>query len=323
MLNASFCGVNEITGGQAVKLQDRNLVLHGNPMKSITWPYENELKKIPAWLRTLEKVTYADLAYCDVKEMQGGVFPTSLEELWINNQGSDGLRLHPDSFEGLPNLHKLEISTNKITEDDMHPGLFAGATSLGSIELYGNTEMRRFNATELFPGGSKTVWVIVLDQCGLEEGTGFQGLPHLKWLDLEDSVVLPPRLFSGLCALRPDRLNLGNVTEWSDDTFAGTTLCDAIWHNDAAKQACWEQADADSESVCGCQLGTCSSCESEDSCGSHSWCAWEADDGALGGSCSDPLIAPGYMDFFECAHFCSYEVEGGRIPCVASMEDNN
>ncbi|GMI31372.1 hypothetical protein TeGR_g13262, partial [Tetraparma gracilis] len=161
MLNASFCGVNEIMGGQAVELQDRSMTLHGNRVTSITWPYELELKKIPAWLRTLEKITEANLEYCDVKEMQGGAFPASLEELVIRNQGS-GLRLHPDSFEGLPKLRVLDASTNKITEDDMHPGLFAGATSLRELHLEGNTEMRRFNATELFPGGSKSVSLIDL-----------------------------------------------------------------------------------------------------------------------------------------------------------------
>ncbi|GMI54614.1 hypothetical protein TeGR_g7513, partial [Tetraparma gracilis] len=57
MLNASFCGVNEITVGQAVELQDRNMVLHGNPVTRLEWPYEYALTKIPAWLRTLEKVT--------------------------------------------------------------------------------------------------------------------------------------------------------------------------------------------------------------------------------------------------------------------------
>ncbi|GMI51515.1 hypothetical protein TeGR_g1888 [Tetraparma gracilis] len=156
MLNASFCGVNEITGEQAVELQDRNMVLHGNPVTEITWAYQGALTKIPAWLRTLEKVTYANLEYCDVKEMEGGAFPASLEELNIKNQVA-GLRLHPDSFEGLSNLWWLEASTNKITEDDMHPGLFAGATSLRQIYILGNMEMRRFNATELFPGGSKTL----------------------------------------------------------------------------------------------------------------------------------------------------------------------
>ncbi|GMI24037.1 hypothetical protein TeGR_g11498, partial [Tetraparma gracilis] len=162
MLNSSFCGVDEIDGGQAVKLQDRNMTLHGNLVTRLEWPYELELKKIPAWLRTLEKITEANLGYCDVKELKGGAFPASLEKLNIKNQGSEGLRLHPDSFEGLPNLWFLEASTNKITEDEMHPGLFAGATSLSELHLEGNPEMRRFNATELFPGGSKIVSLIDL-----------------------------------------------------------------------------------------------------------------------------------------------------------------
>ncbi|GMI53358.1 hypothetical protein TeGR_g8605 [Tetraparma gracilis] len=184
MLNASFCDLDEITGGQAVKLQDHNMVLHGNPVTRLEWPYELELKKIPAWLQTLEKVAYANLGYCDVKEMKGGSFPASLEELIIENQGSEGLRLHPDSFEGLPNLLFLDMSTNNITEDDMHLGLFAGATSLSELYLYGNPEMRWFNATELFPGGSKTLGRLNLDNCGLKEGTSFQGLPYLKYLRL-------------------------------------------------------------------------------------------------------------------------------------------
>ncbi|GMI36496.1 hypothetical protein TeGR_g15056, partial [Tetraparma gracilis] len=126
MLNASFCGVDDITGEQAVELQDRSTVLHGNPVREITWAYQNQLTKIPAWLQTLEKVQKADLGYCDVKEIKGGAFPASLEELNIQNQVA-GLRLHPDSFEGLSKLQWLEISTNKLTEDDMHPGLFGDA----------------------------------------------------------------------------------------------------------------------------------------------------------------------------------------------------
>ena len=69
MLNASFCGVDDITGEQAVELQDRNMVLHGNPVTEITWFAQNQLTKIPAWMQTLEKITHADLGFCDVKEM--------------------------------------------------------------------------------------------------------------------------------------------------------------------------------------------------------------------------------------------------------------
>ncbi|GMI27325.1 hypothetical protein TeGR_g10894 [Tetraparma gracilis] len=217
LVAAGFTNIEvlDIDAGQAMKLQDRNLTLHGNPVKSITWAYETELKKIPAWLRTLEAVTDANLEYCDVKEMQGGAFSASLEELKINNQ-AEGLRLHPDSFEGLPNLWHLDMSTNEITEDDMHPGLFAGASSLRDIVLYGNTGMRRFNATELFPGGSKTVKWLNLDMCGLKEGTSFQGLPYLKRLDLRFFSALPPRLFSGLCALR---------CETGKSSFPGSSSC--------------------------------------------------------------------------------------------------
>ncbi|GMI52414.1 hypothetical protein TeGR_g2961, partial [Tetraparma gracilis] len=171
MLYASFCGVDDITGEQAVELQDRNMVLHGNPVTWITWTYQNQLTKIPAWLRMLEKVTYADLGYCDVKEIKGGAFPASLEELNIQNQLA-GLRLHPDSFEGLSKLWSLDISTNKLTEDDMHPGLF-GDTKLEYLYFLGNPGMLNFDAAALFPGssGQQLLW-LGLENCGL---TGIGG----------------------------------------------------------------------------------------------------------------------------------------------------
>ncbi|GMI53472.1 hypothetical protein TeGR_g5488, partial [Tetraparma gracilis] len=66
MLNASFCNIDEIDAGQAVKLQNRSMTLYGNAVTSITWAYEIELKKIPAWLRTLEKLEDANLEYSNV-----------------------------------------------------------------------------------------------------------------------------------------------------------------------------------------------------------------------------------------------------------------
>jgi Leucine-rich repeat (LRR) protein len=192
MLNASFCGVDDITGEQAVELQDRNMVLHGNPVTEITWAYQGALTKIPAWLRTLEKVTYADLRYCDVKEIKGGAFPASLEELIIRNQRGDGLRLLPDSFEGLSELWYLEISTNKLIEDDMHLGLF-GNTKLAWVDFQGNPEMLNFDAAALFPGSSgEQLSFLHLDNCGLkgiggESGTNFHGLLALEELRLSDN----------------------------------------------------------------------------------------------------------------------------------------
>ncbi|GMI25376.1 hypothetical protein TeGR_g9627, partial [Tetraparma gracilis] len=192
MLNASFCGVDDITGEQAVELQDRNMVLHGNPVTEITWAYQNQLTKIPAWLRTLEKVWEANLEFCDVKEMKGGAFPASLEELNIENQRGDGLRLHPDSFEGLSELWYLVISTNKLTEDDMHQGLF-GDTKLAWVDFQGNPEMLNFDAAALFPGSSgEQLSFLHLENCGLtgiggESGTNFHGLLALEELRLNDN----------------------------------------------------------------------------------------------------------------------------------------
>jgi hypothetical protein len=166
MLNASFCGVDDITGEQAVELQDRNMVLHGNTVARLEWTYESELTKIPAWLKTLDKTWYANLDHCNVKEIKGGTFPGSLEVLWIKNQ-VDGLRLHPDSFEGLSKLREVEISANKLTEDDAHPGLF-GDTKLEKLFIYGNTELHNFDAAELFPGSSgQQLGYLHLANCGL------------------------------------------------------------------------------------------------------------------------------------------------------------
>jgi hypothetical protein len=229
MLNASFCGVDDITGEQAVELQDRNLVLHGNPVTEITWAYQNQLTKIPAWLRMLEKVAYADLGYCDVKEMKGGAFPTSLEELWIRNQLA-GLRLHPDSFEGLSKLRRLDISTNKLTEDDMHPGLF-GDTKLERLYFEGNLDMLNFDAAALFPGSSGqqleylNLWNCGLTGIGGESGTNFNGL-----LGLEEELRLQLNnfgdgiaedAFSGLTRLTFLHLGGSNLTSLPAQVFAG------------------------------------------------------------------------------------------------------
>jgi Leucine-rich repeat (LRR) protein len=228
MLNASFCGVDDITGEQAVELQDRNIVLHGNPVTEITWAYQNQLTKIPAWLRMLEKVTYADLGYCDVKEMQGGSFPASLEELNVQNQVA-GLRLHPDSFEGLSKLGRLDISTNKLTKDDMHPGLF-GDAKLEWLRFMGNPDMLNFDAAALFPGTSvQQLWFLYLENCGLtgiggESGTNLNGLLSLEELDLKKNNFgnrISEGAFDGLTKLRVVQLGDAGLTSLPAQVFAG------------------------------------------------------------------------------------------------------
>jgi uncharacterized protein YjbI with pentapeptide repeats len=315
------------------------MMLHGNNVTVIYWEYQTLLQQVPTWLRTLEKVVDANLGYCDVKEMKKGAFPASLRALVICAQryASGGLRLHPDSFEGLPNLRAFEACGNQLTEDDMHPGLFAGATSLELIDLNDNGELRKFAASELFPGGSSSMRIIHLLDCGVSEGTDFQGLPNLEYLDLDQNdftendmqpgmfagatsletlyleenprlskfaaselfpggstsltfldlsncnlsegtdfqglpnlewlnlygvVHLPSRLFSGLCSL--DLLWLSSES-FNANTFAGTTLCGAIFSGAQNPQVtqyyqtiCFNQADADSESKCECvREGTC------------------------------------------------------------------
>lgn len=68
--------------------------------------------------------------------------------------------------------------------------------------------------------------------------------------------------------------------------------------------------------VCsGCSLGVCTECVAEEECVENG-CSW----GESG--CEDPLIAPDAMTFLECARYCSDEVEGARIPCIRSEEEN-
>jgi hypothetical protein len=228
MLNASFCGVDDITGEQAVELQDRNMVLHGNPVTEITWAYQGALTKIPAWVRMLEKVKKADLGYCDIKEMKGGAFPASLEELNIKNQIA-GLRLHPDSFEGLSKLEWLVMSTNKLTEDDMHPGLF-GDTKLEHLNILGNPDTLNFDAAALFPGSSgQQLEELYLGNCGLtgiggESGTNFHGLLALEWLELYANNFgdgIAEDAFNGLQSLTELRLQESGLLSLPARVFSG------------------------------------------------------------------------------------------------------
>jgi Leucine-rich repeat (LRR) protein len=228
VLNASFCGVDEITGEQAVELQDRNILLQGNPVTEITWTFQNLLTKIPAWLRTLEKVAYADLTYCNVKEMKGGAFPASLEVLHVDRQVS-GLRLHPDSFEELSRLRELRASNNKLTEDDMHPGLF-GDTKLEWLDVQVNEDMLNFDAAALFPGSSgQQLEYLHLQGCGLTGigggyGTNFAGLSALGRVYLMGNEIfnnITADAFAGLEALNRLDLEDAKLTSLPANVFAG------------------------------------------------------------------------------------------------------
>ncbi|GMI54349.1 hypothetical protein TeGR_g10074, partial [Tetraparma gracilis] len=256
MLNASFCGVDDITGEQAVELQDRKMVLHGNPVTQITWAYQNRLKKIPSWLQTLEKVTYVNMGWgCDVKEITGGAFPASLEELNIQNQIA-GLRLHPDSFEGLSKLWTLTIETNKLTEDDMHPGLF-GDTKLVYLDIQGNPDMLNFDTAALFPGGSRSLQYWNCDSA--------------TYVSLGDAF---------------------NTEALGDFTFAGIKDCNVVRAGamtDEVLEICEAQRGDDAVHFCDamvCKDGACSDCATETSCGGNEYCAWvqlPADGGQIQG----------------------------------------
>jgi Leucine-rich repeat (LRR) protein len=252
MLNASFCGVVDITGDQAVQLQDRNMTLRGNPwkemlyehfsgkfadipVKGVIWDYEFGLRKVPAWLRTLETVTVVDLSYCDVKEIRAGMFPPSLELLLVTNQGS-GLRLHADSFEGLPNLRWLWLDSNRLTEEDMHPGLF-GETNLEDLHI-NNNGFPHFDAEALFPGSSGQTLERLdlrngnLTSIGGDSETNFRGLTGLVRIYMGDDAVeavgnhrlgegIAADAFEGLTELGTLSLTNTGLTALPEGVFSG------------------------------------------------------------------------------------------------------
>jgi hypothetical protein len=250
------------------------MVLHSNPVTELTWAYQGALTKIPLWLRMLKKLTHADLAYCDVKEIKGGSFPASLEGLNMKNQFA-GLRLHPDSFEGLSMLEWLDINTNKLTEDDMHPGLF-GDTKLEHLNIMGNPGMLNFDAAALFPGSSGQ---------------------HLEELYLTDNadLALPEGIFSELCSLKLLRVDGVGSAAFTDNAFAGWPHCGNIGGEPEVREMCEAQQDIFVEGSCSdqqCESGECPACKSEGTCGSNGFCSWQGD-GDGGGSCTTPACGMG------------------------------
>lgn len=71
-----------------------------------------------------------------------------------------------------------------------------------------------------------------------------------------------------------------------------------------------------------CGKGHCAVCSSEQLCGVNDHCEWQSD-GVSGGTCSDTLVTPTSMNFYDCVEYCNNDVEGGRIPCVESQEEQD
>ncbi|GMH75004.1 hypothetical protein TrRE_jg1398 [Triparma retinervis] len=72
-----------------------------------------------------------------------------------------------------------------------------------------------------------------------------------------------------------------------------------------------------------CVSGACRQCGTDQSCDVHEHCHWESD-GLSGGTCSDPLVAPTDMNFYDCVAYCDNDFGGGRmgrIPCIGSQEE--
>ncbi|GMI54287.1 hypothetical protein TeGR_g13767, partial [Tetraparma gracilis] len=287
MLNASFCGVDHITAEDAIKLQDHNMLLHGNDVVEIHWAYDYGLKVIPTWLRTLEKVTYANLQYCDIKEIKGGAFPASLERLDINNQVS-GLRLYPDSFEGLVNLRllgawgvgsltHLTASGNRLTTleaglfdhtrhiqvvylrdnqiESLPPGMFRG---VGAAELHLSTNALTSLPADVFEGMG-SLWNLRLGDNKIEElppGV-FQGLGSLAELHLgvNELTTLPAGVFDGLAALNYISLDDNPFEELPPNLFSGLCRLDRLYLDGTISPEVFADSTFGGKTLCGALRG--------------------------------------------------------------------
>jgi Leucine-rich repeat (LRR) protein len=163
------------------------------------------------------------------------MFPPSLEFLDLSNQGS-GLRLHADSFEGLPNLRLLWLDGNMLTAEDMHPGLFGG-TNLERLSIM-NNGFPHFNAEALFPGSSGQRLRNLdlrngdLTSIGGDSETNFRGLTGLDTLDMADDALedvgnhrlgegIAADAFEGLTELSVLYLTNTGLTALPEGVFSG------------------------------------------------------------------------------------------------------
>jgi hypothetical protein len=112
-----------------------------------------------------------------------------------------------------------------------------------------------------------------------------------------------------------------------NNTFSGWGYCGGIRagdETDLLQELCEAQMAVGIEGSCfaaGCDVGMCRSCPSQSSCRNNAWCSW-GEDGEDTWRCSDQLRTPDNINFYECARFCSVEVERGTVPCVETEEDH-
>jgi hypothetical protein len=181
-----------------------------------------------------------------------------LVQLYLQeNKFGDGIA--EDAFDGLTKLTHIELNET-------------GLTSLPSQVFTGECCMSRWGITTLLTRPSP-------------------GLKQLRKLHLSDNdlAALPQGLFAELCSITWLSFQDVESTALDNDTFAGFPLCETIRFNHDAKEMCEAQQHVFVEGSCfdqACQAGECSSCYSESSCGSSSWCSWGLGDDGAAGSCA-------------------------------------
>ncbi|GMI54307.1 hypothetical protein TeGR_g13771 [Tetraparma gracilis] len=247
MLNASFCGVDDITGEDAIKLQDHNMLLHGNDVVKVHWAYNYDLRVIPTWLRTLEKVTYANLQYSAIKEIKGGV--GSLAHLTAS--GNRLITLEAGLFNNTRNLIYLSVSGNRLTTleaglfdhtrhiqvvylrdnqiESLPPGMFRG---VGAAELDLSTNALTSLPADVFEG-MDSLWKLILGDNKIEELPAgvFQGLGSLEHLTLDGNelTTMPTGVFDGLAALNYISLDDNPFEELPPNLFSGLCRLDGLY----------------------------------------------------------------------------------------------
>lgn len=190
MLNASFCGVAEITVAQAVALQYRNMTLVDNRVTEVPWGGYSTLTTLPRWLRTLDKVVRVDISGTGIEVLPENAFPRSTESVFMNGHSVASLR--PGAFQGAPHLRYVTMRFGLQRSESLHlpPGLF-GDNKV--VDLYLAETALRFDAQALFPGDSGEHLQILelqdthLTSLGGNSGNNVQGLSSLAILHLSDN----------------------------------------------------------------------------------------------------------------------------------------
>lgn len=92
-INASYCGIEDISRQTITLLSKLDLDLGGNPIKEANWAYTAGfgLDAVPRWAPTLSQLEKLDLSFSRVSQLSAGTLPRSVREIDFGNvQREDG-----------------------------------------------------------------------------------------------------------------------------------------------------------------------------------------------------------------------------------------